>query len=214
MSGHHLLRCTVYTVIAAIAMSACGDRTGPLEPTLTRLETSPAAANGESHAKILMRSKALKGDLQATTTVTPDGGTLAIPDAGLLVVFPRGAVSRSLVVTVKAHGGKDIVYSFEPHGTHFTQPIAIAQLLDLIAYSKKSGESLPAIHAGYLQHGLNDVDALGVGTFSESFPAKYMEGGNNTYVVFATNHFSGYALASGLFRVEAEVPIQLAPRDH
>ena len=125
MSGHPLLRCTVYTVIAVFAMSACGERTGPLEPTLSRLETSPASARGDSHAKILKRSKALKGDLQATATVTPNGGTLAIPDAGLLVVFPRGAVSRNLVVTVEAHGGKDLVYSFEPHGTHFSQPIEI-----------------------------------------------------------------------------------------
>src|SRR5229473_196316 len=83
MSGHPLLRCTVYTVIAVFAMSACGERTGPLEPTLSRLETSPASARGDSHAKILKRSKALKGDLQATATVTPNGGTLAIPDAGL-----------------------------------------------------------------------------------------------------------------------------------
>ena len=213
MSGHALLRCTVYTVIAVVATSACGERTGPSEPTLARLETSPAAAKSESQAKIVKRSKALKGDLLATTTVTPGGGTLAIPDAGLLVVFPRGAVSKNLVVTVKAHSGKDIVYSFEPHGTRFSQPIAISQLLSLTTYAKKAGETQPDLHGGYLPNGLSDVDALGVGTFSESFPAAYGVRGTDTYVVFATTHFSGYALASGMFRIVVDFPFRLPDFD-
>src|SRR5438552_6345658 len=181
MLGHALLRCTVYTVIAVVAMSACGERTGPSEPTLARLETSPAAAKSESQAKIVKRSKALKGDLLATTTVTPGGGTLAIPDAGLLVVFPRGAVSKNLVVTVKAHSGKDVVYSFDPHGTRFNQPIAIAQLLSLTTYAKKNGETRPEIHGGYLPNGPKDVDAAGVGAFSESFHAEYGTHATKTY---------------------------------
>lgn len=209
MSGHPLIRCTVCTVIAVVAMTACGERTGPLEPTLTRLETSPAAAKAEDHSKVIKRSKALKGDLFASATVTPNGGTLAIADAGLLVVFPRGAVSKNLVVTVKAHSGKDILYSFEPHGTRFSQPIAIAQLLSLTTYAKKGGEARPDIHGGYLLNGQKDIDALGVGTFSESFPAVYGVRGTSTYVVFATNHFSGYALASGLLRIDVEFPFRL-----
>jgi len=213
MSGHPLLRCTVCTVFAVAAMTACGERTGPLEPTLARFETSPAAVKGEDHSKVIKRSKALKGDLLATTTVTPNGGTPAIPDAGLLVVFPRGAVSKNLIVTVNAHSGKDVVYSFEPHGTRFNQPIAIAQLLSLTTYAKKAGENRPEIHGGYLLNGPRDVDATGLGTFSESFRAEYGTHASKTYVVFATNHFSGYALASGLLRASGEFPFRLPDFD-
>ncbi|HEY8174707.1 MAG TPA: hypothetical protein VIF32_03360 [Gemmatimonadaceae bacterium] len=187
-------------------MSACGERTGPLEPMLIRLDTPASAVRAESKAKVLKRSKALATDIVASTTVTPAGGTLSIPDAGLLVVFPKGAVSRNLVVTATANGGKDVVYSFEPHGTQFNLPIAIAQLSSLTTYGKKKGEILPDIHGGYLLRGPSDVDALGSATFSETFPAAFEDRGGGTYVYFFTNHFSGFALASGILRISVDLP--------
>src|SRR5438105_12104588 len=132
MSGHAWLRFTVYTVFA-VATIACGERTGPFEPTLTRLDSPIVSARGESKAKLVRRSSALPKDIVASATITPRGGTLTIPDAGLLIVFPPGAVSRNLVVTAKASRGKDVVYSLEPHGTTFNVPIAIAQLASLTA---------------------------------------------------------------------------------
>ena len=206
MSGHALLRCTAYFAIAVLAMSACGERTGPFEPALTRLDLPVSAVRAESKAKVLKRSKSLAKDIVATTTVTPAGGTLSIPDAGLLVIFPKGAVSRDLVVTATANGGKDVVYSFEPHGTKFNLPIAIAQLSSLTTYAKKKGETLPDIHGGYLLGGPSDVDALGVATFSETFPAAFADRGGGTYVYFFTTHFSGFALASGILRISVDLP--------
>jgi hypothetical protein len=205
MSGHALLRCTAHTAIAVLAMSACGERTGPFEPTLVRLDVPASATRGESNAKVIKRSKALAKDLVATATITPRGGTLSIPDAGLLVVFPRGAVSRNLVVTATANRGNDVVYSFEPHGTKFNQPVAIAQLASLTTYAKKKGETRPDIHGGYLLRGPSDIDALGTGTFSETFPALFADREGGTYVYFFTNHFSGFALASGVLAVSGGV---------
>jgi hypothetical protein len=210
MSGHALLRCTAYTVIAVIAMSACGERTGPFEPTLTRLDAPAAAVRvesqaGETHASLIKRSKSLARDIVGRATVTPAGGTLTIPEAGLLVVFPRGAVSRNLVVTATANRGNEVVYSFEPHSTKFNVPIAIAQLASLTKYKEKQGEILPEIHGGYLLHGLTDVDALGSATFAEIFPAASANRGGGTYFIFFTTHFSSYALASGILRIDVEV---------
>jgi hypothetical protein len=204
MSGHALLRCTVYTVIAAAAVS-CGERTGPFAPALTRLDVPVSAARAESKAKVIKRSKALATDVVATATITPSGGTLSIPEAGLLVVFPRGAVTRNLVVTATANRGKEVVYSFEPHGTKFDQPIAIAQLSSLTTYEKKEGETQPDVHGGYLLQGPSDIDALGFATFSETFPAAFADGGGVTYVYFFTSHFSSYAMASGLLHVGVDL---------
>jgi hypothetical protein len=187
-------------------MSACGERTGPFEPTLTRLDVPASAVRGESKAKILKRSKALAKDIVATATITPGGGTLGIPEAGLLVVFPRGAVSSNLVVTATANRGKEVVYSFEPHGTKFNQPVAIAQLASLTTYAKQKGETRPDIHGGYLLLGPADVDALGTGKFSETFPAAFAERGGGEYVYFFTSHFSGYSLASGILGAKADLP--------
>jgi hypothetical protein len=146
----------------------------------------------------------LKDDIIATTTVTPAGGSLQIPEAGLLVVFPAGAVSRNLVISVKAQRGKDIVYFFEPHGTQFSVPITIAQQLSVTTYAKKNGEKRPEILGGYLLHGEQDVDGQGNGSFSETFPTSYGNHANHAYVVFTTSHFSGYALASGLLHFVGE----------
>jgi hypothetical protein len=204
MSGHALLRCTAYTVIAVFAMSACGERTGPFEPMVIRLDVPLSAAQAESKTKVLKRSKALAKDVVTRVTITPGGGTLSIPEAGLLVVFPRGAVSKNLVVTATANHGKDVVYSFEPHGTTFNRPIAIAQLSSLTTYLKKKSETLPELHGGYLLHGPSDIDALGSATFSETFPAAFVDRAGDTYIYFFTNHFSGFALASGLLRVSVD----------
>jgi hypothetical protein len=206
MSGHALLRCTAYTVIAVLAMSACGERTGPFEPTLTRLDAPISAVIAESKAKVIKRSKALAKDIVAKVTITPGGGTLSIPEAGLLVVFPRGAVSRNLVVTATANRGKDLVYSFEPHGTKFNQPIAIAQLSSLTTYAKKNDETRPEVHGGYLLNGPSDIDALGSATFAETFPAAFADRGGGAYVYFFTSHFSSYALASGVLRGPGDLP--------
>jgi hypothetical protein len=204
MSGHPLLRCTVYTVFA-VAVVSCGERTGPLAPTLVRLDEPALAARAESKAKLIKRSKNLASDVAARATITPGGGILTIPEAGLLLVFPRGAVSKNLVVTATANRGKEVVYSLEPHGTTFNLPIAIAQLTSLTTYEKKSGETKPQLHGGYLLNGPSDIDGLGSASFSETFPAALADRAGGTYAYFYTYHFSSYALASGL-RASADLP--------
>jgi hypothetical protein len=197
MSANAVRRRTVVITIFA-GLIGCGERPGPVEPGLTRFDSPLSAAQGhQERAKIIQRAERLKAAVVARTTVTPEGGTLLIEEAGLMVVFPRGAVSRNLVVTAKAHRGKAIIYSFDPHGTQFNRPVAIGQLLSATKYDRKKREHQPELHGGYLAHGEGDVDALGVGTFSETFGTTYAERAKGTYVFFVTSHFSGFALASG-----------------
>ena len=48
---------------------------------------------------------------------------------------------------------------------------------------------------------------------AEPFPAAYGVRGTDIYVVFATTHFSGYALASGMFRIDVDFPFRLPDFD-
>jgi hypothetical protein len=198
MSGHTVLRSTVFT-LASICVFGCGERTGPLEPALTPLDAGSTREQlrVEAASKILQRSKSLKADIVATATIGPEGGSLVIEDAGLMVLFPHGAVSSQLTVFATAARGKNVLYTFEPHGVQFSRPIIIAQLLSATTYTKRNRELAPSLQGGYLPNGVQDVNALGMATFAETFATAYMVRGGSAYVAFATNHFSGYAMASG-----------------
>jgi hypothetical protein len=195
MSRYAVRRCIGVTLL--LAVFACDERPGPLEPTL---QPGPATlqlarAGHGKRAKLIRRAKSLKREIVASATITPSGGTLRIEDAGLVVFFPRGAVSEKVVVTATAARGHELVYSFEPHGITFRVPIVIAQELSRSRYSRRHGEETPEVQGGYLD--ANAVDAAGEATLAEAFPAFYREHRGKTYIVFATTHFSPYALASG-----------------
>jgi hypothetical protein len=195
MPVHSMLRCATYSFIV-VALAGCGDRSGPVEPRLSRVESEAAQASGKTRAALVKRSRPLKGDLVARQTITAAGGTIVIEGAGLIVHFPAGAVSGDLDVSVTAHRGKHVVYSFEPHGARFAQPLTIGQLLSSTTYTRKSEHS-PELHGGYLSRGLQDVSATGVGAFTETFAAAFVTQGGGAFVVFQTTHFSAYAVASG-----------------
>jgi hypothetical protein len=201
MSALSVLRCTAYTVMATTAL-ACGEPTGIPEPAGATLDGSASFAGkgGAETAALVKRSKPLKRDIVARATITSRGGVIALADAGLIVRFPAGAVTSDLVVSVTAHRGNDVLYTFEPHGAQFARPISIEQLLSSTKYDKKTHETFPLLHAGYLARGVADVDGSGVGTFAETYSTAFSTRGAAAYVVFQTNHFSGYALASGLIK--------------
>lgn len=184
-------------VVVAVAVG-CRDRAGPLAPDEAR--AGPEAAFGKTVVTrnlILKRSTSLETDIVATATITPDGGWLQIKEAGLILVFSPGAVTQDLAVTAIAHGGNRVVYSFEPHGAVFHQPVYVAQELRYTEARISKGGKQPDIWGGYLANGLNDIATDGSGSFTEVFAAAYYGKGNETLGAFAISHFSGYAYASG-----------------
>ena len=209
MSRHAVRRCIGVALVTTLI--ACGERPAPTAPGLTTFD-APAQllrAGNAKQAKVLGRANRLKHDVSASALISPAGGFLGIAEAGLLVYFPRGAVSQSVVVTVTAQRGKDLVYSFEPHGLTFNVPIVVAQELSFSAYSRKQGESSPEVQGGYLAGGTADIDASGTASLAEAFPVRYREYAGRTYLLFTTTHFSSYTFASG--RCESSGTNVLAP---
>jgi len=115
------------------------------------------------------------------------GGTIHLPEAGLTVVFPWGALTSPTRITVTAPAGNLVGYHFEPHGLRFRRDVTVAQ--DLRG---------------------TEADLLGLG-LSLNLQAAYFEGELKSEVtalesialwllrilgIFKIDHFSGYVIAT------------------
>lgn len=138
------------------------------------------------------------------TPVIPSGSmSVALKKAGLKVHFSSGAVTTPTRVCLVAHPGALLTYSFYPHGLRFNNEIKVQQdLHNTTAW--KNPTVMSGMLGGYLANGVErDVDSKGVGSFAQVFNI-YFSDETGTFtkttpslVKFYTNHFSGYALASG-----------------
>jgi hypothetical protein len=195
-----LVAATALTVIAA-----CGDRSiaGPAE--IQGSASSRTTAGSTVNLPLITRLQPLSRDYSTSATVGVLGGVLTIPNAGLVVIIPLGALTKSTKITVTAHAGSLISYSFAPHGLTFKQPISVLQLASLTNVLNNP-LLISRVYGGYLPNDQADINAAGVGAFSEVFrtslvPAGLMVG---PAILFRTNHFSGYAYASGRSPAECE----------
>ena len=200
----------VATCLSLFAVSACGDRAMPSAPE--RL-AAPAASHAViptvviARAPIVRRTARLDNPEYACGVLTPtlSGGSLSLNlrKAGLKVIFYDGAVTGEQWVCIVAHPGELLTYSFYPHGLQFATAVKVQQDLHGTTAWRNSAV-MGNMMGGYLPNGVeHDVDAAGVGSFAQVFDVVYAdETGTFTkttpaLVKFYTNHFSGYALASG-----------------
>src|SRR6185295_4761394 len=80
-------------------------------------------------AKVIRRTHPLPRPITVTTTIGSDGGTISIPEAGVTVTVPSGALSAPTVISMTARAGAPIAYDFAPHGITFAQPLTFTQSL-------------------------------------------------------------------------------------
>jgi len=191
------------TALAVFVAGACVDNASLTAPSDDSAPVAIPPSFDETPVQtlsggiVVKRTSVINTDIVVTQTITADGGWIAIPDAGLYLYFPRGAVSEPLTVTATAHKGNKVVYSFEPHGTHFNTPVYMAQLLRYTELNTPRNRKTQVPWYGYMPDGLADVNEDGTAQFAEVFNAEYYGKGNETYALGSTTHFSGYALASG-----------------
>lgn len=117
-----------------------------------------------------------------TETIGYQGGIIRLPESGLTVVVPLGALRADTRITVTAPAGDLVGYYFEPHGLEFRRSVTLMQdmqLTDLL--------SLKSPSAAYFQGELEpEVRAL------ESIALWLLR----TLGVFEIDHFSGYVIAT------------------
>jgi hypothetical protein len=181
--------------------AGCGDRPATAPPEASELERADAPAMNSMYVArgyLVKRTFTLPNDTATTATITPEGGFLSFPEAGLLLYFPKGAVSETIQVTATALKGNRVAYDFQPHGITFNTPIYVAQeLLRTELNTPRANKKRPDVWAGYLYNGTDDILTDGSANFTEVFDAFYYGKGSETLAVFTTTHFSGYAMASG-----------------
>ena len=123
--------------------------------------------------------------------IGPAGGTLSIPEAGVFVISPPGALAQSTEITMTARAGSLVAYDFAPHGIVFARPLIFSQSLQgtsvslLNVLSLKLGyyedPSLLGQATGFVTQLIGGVSNLLTWTFSAPIP-----------------HFSGYMIACDL----------------
>jgi hypothetical protein len=130
-----IMRKIVATLVIAImlgAVAGCADgpSTGPAAPPAPEASAPQGALLGlVALTPVLQRSTSLAADVTVKARIGAEGGSFAIPAAGLRVVVPRGAVSEPTEFSATAIAGRAVAYEFEPHGARFARPLQITQEL-------------------------------------------------------------------------------------
>lgn len=138
----------------------------------------------------LLRTTPLAAPITVSRTIGYWGGTLAIPEAGVTVEVPVGALTSDTKITMTARAGSLVAYDFEPHGITFAKPLAFTQSL--------KGTNVSLLTVLQLKLGYyTDPSLLGQTTalVSELF------GGVGSLLNWTftapINHFSGYVVICG-----------------
>lgn len=200
------LRLAALTIGTALVFWACDDGSGLVAPPAPAPTLRPADYGARTFSKprdlfALGRFLPLGRDLAVSRTISPAGGTIVLREAGLSLRFPAGAVANRTLVTVTAHAGDRVAYTFEPHGLQFAVPVEVAQLLTFTA-AYGEDDVMRDLQGAYLPHGIADLDASGVAAVNEAYPVRFrsFESNNARFVpalaTFQIGHFSGYMLAS------------------
>ena len=203
MNHFRLLR-SASLLLGALIVSSCSDAgmsspTAPVDAVYDEgpgsgLETNTASKNLE--LKALWWKDRYDRSISVSKVIDPGGGTISIPETGLTVSFPKGAVKTALRITITAD--KDYVaYKFDPAGTQFLKDVTVTQALD---NTEVFGEPLRSqLYAAYIAD--DGLKLSGNVPVLEIEPSTTLFSALNPLLpqaqVWLIRHFSRYMLASG-----------------
>jgi hypothetical protein len=172
---------------ASFLIAGCSDL-----PTAPQAQAAPTPSYGllgtllgshdQDQATVLERTVPLAQDEVVSQVIGRWGGVIRLPQAGLTVSVPFGALSSPTEITVTAPAGNLVGYHFEPHGLQFARAVTVSQ--DLLS---TKGLRLTGMRAVYF-----DGDLKPTVTPLESLPLWLLR----ILGVFQIHHFSGYVIAT------------------
>jgi hypothetical protein len=208
MSRFGLVR-SLAVVLGAFVIASCSEAgiSGPTAPseTIAAPPSSQFVAQhvlgagteaGKLELKAVWWKKQHKDVIRVSKTIDQSGGTISIPETGLTVSFPAGAVIGPIRITITSDD-KYVAYKMEPTGTRFLKDVTATQLLNTTSIF---GEPLRSqLYAAYIA---DDNIKL-----SGKVPALEIEPSTTIFSVLSPllpqahvwtiRHFSRYMLASG-----------------
>jgi len=188
-------------VLAAAVLSSCTDSAfrSPTDPAdvavAVAAQSSLKGNNNSLQLSALWWEKTLKGGSQVSKTIDASGGVISMPGTGLTIVFPQGAVSTPIKITVTADD-KYVAYKMEPSGTKFLKDVTVTQLL---GFTKLDNSALRnQIFAAYIADDhLKLSGKVPVLEIEPSTTVMSPRTGLPEAQVWVIRHFSRYMLASG-----------------
>lgn len=189
------LRRLAALVLGALTVVSCGVE----PPTLPQLQQSPPDAPASDllggltsliGVNGLQRTSPLAVPITVTKEIGVEGGTLSIPQAGVTVTVPRGALARTTTITMTARAGSLVAYDFAPHGVVFAKPLVFSQQL---RGTNATLLGAPLLGLGYYE----DPSLLGK---TGGLVSELLRGTVNTLSWTFTSsipHFSGYIVTCG-----------------
>ncbi len=182
---------TLAALVASVAAVACSDGSSILQTEGPSALRPSFSGESGSELRLMQRTVPLLDEMSTARQVGPNGGTLRIKQAGIVVKVPAGALDESVHLRLVALPGDDVAFEFEPHGISFNQPLELRIFVEDTELEYLEDQNTP-------NGPLDDVTGvywegdLATGfTILETFPVEYYDG----RLIFETDHFSGYALA-------------------
>lgn len=175
---------------SVLLLAGCArDAAAPVGPAMP--DIPDAALLGLLPVRGVTRAMPLAKDIAVSTVIGSKGGTLTIPEAGLTLVVPAGAVSSDVTFTATALAGKLVAYDFEPHGTKFAVPLQFNQ--DLRKTNLLATLTAPLIDGAYFADNSRLNQASGTAFVSElrSATVNLLQ----FRASFPIDHFSGYLIS-------------------
>jgi hypothetical protein len=178
-------------LLSVFLLAGCArDGVSPLEPTAVPPKPN-AALLGLLPVRGVTRAVPLSKDIAVSAVIGKQGGTIKIPEAGLTLVVPPGAVSSNVTFTATALAGRIVAYDFQPHGTKFAVPLQFTQ--DLRKTSLVGILTAPLIDGAYFTDRSKLNQAGGLAFVSELRPA--VTNLLQFRTSFPIHHFSGYLIS-------------------
>lgn len=199
-----MLRKLFFALSATAALgiaNGCGSETA-LAPATERysaldiLQSEGAVRTGIDTVVTLSRTVLLTADVSESAVIGPDGGTIEIEQSGGRIIFPPGALTTPMQITMTAKAGWNVAYEFAPHGITFAVPVIVEQSLgNLLGSGGAQG-----LQAGYYP---DDLDTALLGTrhalarVTELRQVLLDRPTDPRVARFFISHFSGYIMSSG-----------------
>lgn len=179
-------------VIASCSGAGADGSTGPLGQLTDATATSTSGLELEA----LWWKDWHKDVVRVSKTIDASGGTIAIPETGLTMTFPQGAVAGPITITVTSDEYY-VAYKMEPAGTKFLKDVTVSQSLTT---TEVAGETLTKqLSAAYIAD--DTVSLSGKVPVAELEPSYTVLSSGPSPLplahVWIIKHFSRYMLASG-----------------
>ncbi len=184
----------------ALSLAACSADQVAAPP---RMQAAPAAPSASLLGGLLgtvtgllttstavQRTTPLAAPITVTKQIGYYGGTLSIPEAGVTVTVPVGALSRTTTITMTARAGSLLAYDFSPTGTVFNKPLVFKQSLNGTNVTLLQA---PLLHLGYY----SDPGLLGTLTATVSDLLVGVTNLLDWSFTAPIKHFSGYVVMCG-----------------